>query len=89
MIGTRSRGCARLLLLATIAGGVMACGEVKPQGVRGYTKPPLENPGPFISPEPESEMSELGARPNLPPEVVFEFEDSVLVKKGIERRPRR
>jgi hypothetical protein len=89
MTGSWLRGWTRIVLLGTVVAGAAACGEVKPQGVRGYTKPPLEKPGPFITPEPESEMSKLGAKPNLPPEVVLEFSDSVLVQRPVERRARR
>lgn len=88
MRGTRLRGWPRVVLLGTVVAGVAACGEVKPQGVRGYTKPPLENPGPFIKPEVETEMAKLG-EPNLPPEVVIEIEDTAVVKTPVERRPRR
>jgi hypothetical protein len=78
-----------MVLLGVAVVGTAACGEMKPQGVRGYTKPPLEKPGPFITPEPESEMAKLGNKPNLPPEVVLESTDSGLVKIPVERRPRR
>jgi hypothetical protein len=61
---------------------------MKPQGVRGYTKPPLENPGPFITPEPETEMAQLG-KPNLPQTVVIEFSDSVKVETPVELGSRR
>jgi hypothetical protein len=88
MTGSRLRGWTRVVLIGVTVVGATACGEMKPQGVRGYTKPPLEKPGPFITPEPETEMARLGT-PNLPPEVVIEFSDSTLVNTPVQRRPRR
>jgi hypothetical protein len=88
MRGSQLRALTRIVLLGTAVAGVTACGDMKPQGERGYTKPPLEKPGPFITPEPKSEMAGLGT-PNLPAEVVIEFRDSVMVKTPVERRPRR
>ncbi len=89
MTGSRLRVWTRVVLLGTVVAGAAACGETKPQGVRGYTKPPLEKPGPFITPEQDSEMAALGNKPNLPPEVVIEIRDSELIKTPVERRPRR
>lgn len=89
MRGSQLRALTRVVLLGTVVAGAAACGDMKPQGERGYTKPPLEKPGPFITPEPTTEMAELGAQPNLPREVVIEFRDSVMVKTPVQRRPRR
>lgn len=88
MTGSRLRGWTRVVLLGTVVVGAAACGEMKPQGVRGYTKPPLENPGPFITPEKETEMARLG-EPNLPPVVVIELSDSGKVETPVELRSRR
>lgn len=88
MTGSRVRGWARFVLLGTVAVGAAACGQTEPQGVRGYTKPPLENPGPFITPEPTTEMSRLG-EPNLPPVVLIEISDTAKVETPVELRSRR
>jgi hypothetical protein len=48
----------RLLLLAPLA--LAACGDPPTDDRRGYTKAPLERPGPLIRGEEPSEMAELG-----------------------------
>jgi len=40
--------------------GLTACGDAETRDRRGYTKAPLEVPGAFIRPEPDTEMSRLG-----------------------------
>jgi len=46
--------------------GLAACGDAATKDGRGYTKAPLERPGPVIQPEPTTAMDELGD-PILPP----------------------
>jgi hypothetical protein len=49
-------------------------------GPRGFTKAPLDVPGPFVKREPETEMSRLGVKPNLPPVVDLQLKDSTQAK---------
>lgn len=88
MTGSRLRGWTRVVLLGAVVVSAAACGETKPQGARGYTKRPLENPGAFIEPERETEMAKLG-EPNLPPQVIIELKDTAVVKTPATQRSRR
>lgn len=88
MTGSRMRGLTRVVLLGAVAVSAAACGETKPQGARGYTKPPLENPGAFIKPEVETEMARLG-KPNLPEQVIIEVKDTAVVQTPVQQRSRR
>lgn len=88
MTGSRLRGWTRVVLLGAVAASAAACGEMEPQGVRGYTKPPLAEPGPFLKTEPETEMSRL-SEPNVPPLVIIEVKDTAVVQTAVPHRSRR
>lgn len=68
------RKVVRQAVLPLTVGLVVGCGDPNPDPVRGYVKPPLEEPGLVVRGEPVSEMSELGEpirpRPRLPEDVV-------------------
>jgi hypothetical protein len=74
------RKVVRPAIMAMAACAVVACGDPQPDPVRGYVKPPLEEPGLFVRGEPVSEMTELGEpirpRPRLPEDVVPREEGS-------------
>jgi hypothetical protein len=61
-----------VIMVAVLA--ILACGDPQPDAVRGYVKPPLEQPGLVVRGEDVSEMTELGEpirpRPREPSEVV-------------------
>lgn len=77
-MGDRMGAWVRVALIGVVVAGAAACG--KPMGPRGFTKAPLDVPGPFVKREPETEMSRLGVKPNLPPVVDLQLKDSTQAK---------
>jgi len=64
---------SRVLLVATLASGLAACGDAPTTDNRGYTKAPLERANVIIKPEGSSAMDSLGT-PILPKDTLIPAE---------------